>query len=53
MNEFSMEDVKEIVFNAIIAAYTEKKQMIAHIQTLEEKIKNLEPDSENKAPSMD
>ena len=43
MEEFSMEDVKEIVFNGILTAYNEKKQLIAHIKGLEEQIKSLEP----------
>ncbi len=42
MDEFSMEDVKEIVFNGILTAYNEKKQLIAHIRKLEEQLKKLE-----------
>ena len=44
MNEFSMEDVKEMLFSQALNAYQEKKQMTAYIQQLEAKIKELEED---------
>jgi len=42
MENFSMDDVKELLFNQTISAYQEKKSMIAYIKQLEEKIKGLE-----------
>ena len=47
MNEFSMEDVKEIVFSGIMTAYNERKQLQAYIKQLEEKIKGLEAKPED------
>ncbi len=52
MNEFNMEDVKEILFNQTLAAYNEKKGMISYIKQLEEKIKELE-ENEPKLKEVD
>ena len=47
MDDFNMEDVKELLFNQTIASYQERKGMVKYIKQLEEKIKSLEPEAEN------
>jgi len=42
MENFSMEDVKELLFNQTLAAYQEKKNMLAYIKQLEDRVKELE-----------
>ena len=45
MGEFTIEDVKELLFNQILSAYNEKKGMTNYIKQLEDKIKELEGES--------
>jgi len=51
MNDFNMEDVKELVFGQVLAAYQEKKGMMNYIKQLEEENKALKEKSENLEPS--
>ena len=51
MDNFSIEDVKEILFTQTLAAYNEKKGMISYIKQLEEENKALKEKSENSEPS--
>ena len=51
MNDFSIEDVKEILFSQTLAAYQEKKSMMNYIKQLEEEITSLKEKSENLEPS--
>ena len=46
--QFSMDDVEKIVANLVIVNYNEKKQLMAYIKQLEEKVRELEP----KAPEV-
>jgi len=47
MNEFNMEDVKELLFSQTMAAYNEKKQMQAYIAQLETKVKEFEDSAQD------
>lgn len=47
MNDFTLEDVKEILWSQTISAYTEKKGMVQYIKQLEEKIKKFEDDTKS------
>ena len=41
MAEFSMEDVKELVFTTTMNAYSERKQLVTYIAQLEARVKEL------------
>lgn len=42
MNEFTMDDVKELIFKVQMSTYNSEKQYVSYIKQLEGKVKELE-----------